>query len=183
MNDRHLIQRISQGDPTAERALYDAHVDRVFRLAYRMTGDEALAEDLTQDTFLRAFDRLHEFRGEAALSTWLHTVATRTVLSGLRKIRRLRDREQDLEFVPEPRSAPRRDAELRLLLDEAIDALPEEMRLVFLMHDVEGFKHHEIAAGLDLTTGTSKSRLHRARTWLREYLGRVGYQFAEEDVS
>jgi RNA polymerase sigma-70 factor (ECF subfamily) len=183
VNDRHLIQRIQQGDPTAERTLYDAHVDRVFRLAFRMTGDEALAEDLTQETFVRVFDRLDDFRGESALSTWLHTVAMRTVLSGLRKVRRLRERESDLEFVPEPRSAPRRDAELRLLLDEAIDALPEEMRLVFLMHDVEGFKHHEIAAGLDLATGTSKSRLHRARTWLREYLGRVGYQFAEEDVS
>lgn len=183
MNDAQLIQRASQGDPAAERALYDAHVDRVFGLAFRMTGDQSLAEDLTQETFLRAFDRLAEFRGDAALSTWLHTVAVRTVLSGLRKVRRIRDREADLDHLPELPSPRSRDAELRLLLDDALDALPEDMRLVFLMHDVEGFKHHEIGAGLGITTGTSKSRLHRARIWLRDYLTRVGYQFAEEDVS
>jgi RNA polymerase sigma-70 factor (ECF subfamily) len=183
VNEHRLIQRACQGDPAAERAIYDAHVDRVFRLAYRMTGDEALAEDLTQETFVRAFDRLAEFRGDARLATWLHTVATRTVLSGLRKVRRLRGREADLDQAPAAAVAPRRDAELRLLLDEAIDALPEDMRVVFLMHDVEGFKHREIADGVGITAGTSKSRLHRARTWLREYLARVGFDLAEEDVS
>jgi RNA polymerase sigma-70 factor (ECF subfamily) len=184
VNELRLIQRACQGDPKAERAIYDAHVDRVFRLAYRLTGDEALAEDLTQETFVRAFDRLDEFRGDSRLSTWLHTVATRTVLSGLRKVRRLRGREStELERVPEAPAPGRRDAELRLLLDEAIAALPEDMRLVFLMHDVEGFKHREIAAGLEITEGTSKSRLHRARAWLRDYLERVGFDLAEEDVS
>jgi RNA polymerase sigma-70 factor (ECF subfamily) len=183
LNDHHLIQRVQQGDPAAERALYDAHVERIFRLAYRMTGDEALAEDLTQETFVRAFDRLDHFRGESALATWLYSVGMRTVLSGLRKVRRLRDHERAAEVLPEQPAPSRRDAELRLLLDEAIDALPEDMRLVFLMHDVEGFKHREIAAGLEITTGTSKSRLHRARAWLRDYLARVGYELAEEDVS
>ncbi len=184
MNEPRLIQRACQGDPAAERAIYDAHVDRVFRLAYRLTGDEALAEDLTQETFVRAFDRLGEFRGDSLLSTWLHTVATRVVLSGLRKVRRIRGHEAtDLDMVPQPPAAPRRDAELRLLLDEAIEALPEDMRLVFLMHDVEGFKHREIAGGLGISAGTSKSRLHRARAWLRDYLARVGFHLAEEDVS
>ena len=184
MTEARLIQQARRGDPSAERAIYDAHVDRVFRLAYRLSGDAALAEDLTQETFVRAFDRLGEFRGDSLLSTWLHTVATRVVLSGLRKVRRLRGHEAaDLDQVPELPAPPARDAELRLLLDEAIDALPEDMRLVFLMHDVEGFKHREIAAGLEITVGTSKSRLHRARGWLREYLARVGFHLAEEDVS
>jgi RNA polymerase sigma-70 factor (ECF subfamily) len=183
VSELQLIARARQGDPAAERAIYDTHVDRVFRLAYRMTGDQSLAEDLTQETFLKAFGSLAAFRGEAALSTWLHAIATRTVLSGLRKVRRLRDREADLEVLPELPAPPRRDAELRFLLDEAIDALPEDLRLVFLMHDVEGFKHHEIAAGLDTTTGTSKSRLHRARAALRDYLARYGIDLAEEDAS
>jgi RNA polymerase sigma-70 factor (ECF subfamily) len=183
MNERQLIQRASRGDPRAERAIYDAHVDRVFRLAYRMTGDQELAEDLTQETFVRAFAKITDFRGDAALSTWLHTIATRTVLSGLRKVRRLHDHEVETEELPEPPQRPARDAELRLVLDAAIDALPEDMRVVFLMHDLEGFKHHEIGAGLGISPGTSKSRLHRARAWLREYLNRYGIQFAEEDAS
>lgn len=183
MNERQLIQRARRGDPAAERSLYDTHVDRVFRLAYRMTGDLQLAEDLTQETFLRAFDSLDRFRGDAALSTWLYAIATRTVLSGLRKVRRLRDRETGTDELPEPPPSSHADAELRLLLDGAIDALPQDMRIVFLMHDVEGFKHHEIAAGMEISPGTSKSRLHRARAWLREYLTRYGYTFAEEDAS
>ena len=183
MTERQLINRASKGDAAAERVIYDTHVDRVFRMAYRMTGDEALAEDLTQETFLRAFGNLDRFRGDASLSTWLYAIGMRTVLSGLRKVRRLRERETDLETAPELPGRPRRDAELRLLLDEAIDALPEDMRVVFLMHDVEGFKHREIADGLGITDGTSKSRLHRARAWLRDYLARYGFEFTEEDAS
>ena len=76
MDERHLIAAALAGDPAAERRLYEAHVDRVYRLAYRMTGDDTLAQDCTQDTFVRVFDRLAEFRGEAALSTWIHSVAT-----------------------------------------------------------------------------------------------------------
>jgi len=183
MNDQQLIQRARQGDPRAERAIYEAHVDRVFGLAYRLTGDQCLAEDLTQEAFLKAFDKLDTFRGDAALSTWLHSITARTVLSGLRKVSRLRQHEAVVEDLPEQPDRPRPDAELRLLLDDAIDTLPEDLRTVFLMHDLEGFKHREIADGMDISPGTSKSRLHRARASLRDHLARFGFTLAVEDVS
>ena len=89
LEERRLINLILAGDAAAERQLYDTHVDRVFRLAYRMTGDTTQAEDLTQDTFIRAFDRLADFRGEAPFAGWLHRVATSVILTGLRKRKKL----------------------------------------------------------------------------------------------
>src|SRR3989442_5604077 len=96
VDERELIARVRAGDALAERALYDAHVDRVFRLAYRLAGDDSLAQDFTQETFIRAFERLDSFRGEAALSTWLYTIATTVTLNGLRKLKR-RGRELELD--------------------------------------------------------------------------------------
>ena len=87
MDESQLLAKVRAGNPAAERALYDAHVDRVYRLAYRMTGDEALAQDFTQEAFIRAFSKLHTFRGDSALSTWMHTVTTSVVLNGLRKVK------------------------------------------------------------------------------------------------
>ena len=97
MSEQALIERARRGDPAAERCLYDAHVDRVFRLAYRMTGDDALARDLTQDTFLRAFSRLDGFRGDSAFGSWLHAIAVSVILNGLRRIKRIRGRERGCE--------------------------------------------------------------------------------------
>ena len=99
MDDRTLIARVLAGDPIAERALYDAHVDRVFRLVFRLAGDRDRAEDYTQETFIRAFAKLGEFRGEAALSTWICSIAVSVALNGLRKVKRLRNREVELEVV------------------------------------------------------------------------------------
>ena len=90
MEERELLTRAQAGDPAAERALYDTHVDRVYRLTFRMAGDATLAQEFTQDTFVRAFERLGTFRGDSALSTWLHTIAVSVSLNGLRKVRRLR---------------------------------------------------------------------------------------------
>src|SRR5438046_9973370 len=97
VDERELIARVRAGVGAAERALYDAHVDRVYRLAYRLEGDDELAREFTQDTFVRAFERLGGFRGEAKLSTWLHAIATSVVLNGLRKVKRFRQRETDLD--------------------------------------------------------------------------------------
>src|SRR5919106_3960981 len=97
VSDAELIARVLAGDPSAERALYDAHVDRVFRLVYRMAGDLDRAQDYTQETFIRAFSRLAEFRGESALSTWLGSIAISITLNGLRKVRRLNQREVALD--------------------------------------------------------------------------------------
>jgi len=172
VDERELIARVRAGDGAAERALYDAHVDRVYRLACRLAGDDDLAREFTQDTFVRAFDRLGSFRGEAKFSTWLHAITTSVVLNGLRKLKRLRRREVDLDDaagVPGTRRSAEPDLKRRLTL--AIDALPEGYRTVFVMHDVEGYTHEEIAGTLGIPVGTSKARLFDARAKLRAQLG------------
>ena len=180
MDDLTLAQHVRDGDPTAERTLYDAHVDRVYRLAYRMTGDETLARDLTQDAFVRAFDRIDGYRGDAALSTWLHSVTTSVVLNGLRKVRRIRDREADLDDAREAaQTQTRSEPDLRDRLHAAIAGLPDGYRKVFVMHDVEGYTHQEIARALGVAEGTSKAQLSRARAKLRVELA----DYAEEWVA
>lgn len=172
MEERELIERAVSGEPAAERALYDQHVGRVYRMAYRMTADEAWAEDLTQEVFVRAFDRLGDFELRARFSTWLHRIALRTVIDGLRRTRRTREHEQshaELELVAPGRLDP--DRTLRLALHAAIDTLDEGMRTVLVMHDIEGYRHAEIAQALGVEEGTSKARLSRARARLREVLG------------
>jgi len=182
LNESQLIQRVLGGDPAAERALYGAHVDRIYRLAYRMTGDETMAEDFTQDTFIRAFDRLADFQGRSALSTWLHSVAVSVILNGLRKIKRIRTREIDIDEAPARSTAARvPDPDLKLRLHRAIETLTDGLRLVFVMHDVEGYKHEEIARVLEVPVGTSKTRLARARRALRDTLTAGGWRLAEED--
>jgi RNA polymerase sigma-70 factor, ECF subfamily len=168
VDERDLIARVRAGDGAAERALYDAHVDRVYRLAYRLSGDDALAQDFTQETFIRAFSKLDSFRGESALSTWLHTITTTVVLNGLRKVKRFRQRETDIDDA-HAIGVTRRDSEpdLKIRMKAAIDALPVGYRTVFVMHDVEGYTHEEIGAALGVETGTSKAQLSRARAKLR----------------
>jgi RNA polymerase sigma-70 factor (ECF subfamily) len=168
VDETQLIARVRAGDSTAERALYDAHVDRVYRLAYRLAGDDSLAQDFTQETFIRAFDRLGTFRGESAFSTWLHAITTTVVLNGLRKVKRFRQRETDIEDAHGLGVARREaDPDLKVRLTKAIDELPDGYRTVFLMHDVEGYTHEEIGAALGVETGTSKAQLSRARAKLR----------------
>jgi RNA polymerase sigma-70 factor (ECF subfamily) len=168
VDERDLIARVRAGDGAAERALYDAHVDRVYRLAYRLAGDDALAQDFTQETFIRAFGKLDSFRGESAFSTWLHSITTTVVLNGLRKVKRFRQRETDIDDAHAV-GVSRRESEpdLKLRMRQAIDALPNGYRTVFLMHDVEGYTHEEIGAALGVETGTSKAQLSRARAKLR----------------
>lgn len=168
MIDRDLITRCLAGDPSAERALYDAHVDRIYRLAYRMAGDGDLAEDFTQETFIRAFERLEQFRGESSLATWLHSIAVSVALNGMRKVQRIRLRTTDLSDMPllanEARDLP---PDLKTRLFQAIDALSDKLRLVFIMHDIEGYTHDEIGQSLGIPAGTSKARLFDARAKLR----------------
>jgi RNA polymerase sigma-70 factor (ECF subfamily) len=171
VHDQELIGRVLAGDPSAERALYDTHVDRVFRLVYRMAGDLDRAKDYTQETFIRAFDRLSEFRGEAALSSWLGAIAISITLNDLRKVRRAMDREVALDdSLTVGRTIPAADPDLKDRLAQAIDALPDGYRVVFVMHDVEGYTHEEIAGSLGVHPGTSKAQLFRARARLREAL-------------
>lgn len=180
MDDHDLIARVLTGDPTAERALYDRNVDRVYRLIYRMVGEADLAQDFTQDTFIRAFDRLAGFRGEAALSTWLCSIAVSMVYNGMRKVKRFRQREVALDDAT-PVGVPPAvgEPDLRERLGTAIDGLPDGYRTVFLMHDLEGFTHEEIGAALGVHPGTSKAQLSRARSRLRRDLA----PFAGETAS
>ena len=171
MIERELIARAVQGDAQAQRALYDAHVDRVYRLAFRLAGDDDLARDFTQDVFIRAFQRLPDFRGDSAFGTWLHTIALSVSLNGLRKAKRLRARETSLEDAESLGTSPgRTEPDLRDRLHAAIDNLPPGYRAVFVMHDVEGFTHEEIATSLGVQPGTSKAQLFRARAKLRAAL-------------
>lgn len=177
MDDQLLIQRARNGDQDAYRALYDAHVDRIFRLTYRMAGDEQQAREYTQDTFVRAFQRLDDFRGDARFSTWLHSIAVSVTINGARKVKRLDARHTDLDPHGHGTSARVADPGLRERLRRAIDGLPEIYRTVFLMHDLEGYPHQDIADALGIALGTSKARLSRARAALRGLLGDAAKEY------
>jgi RNA polymerase sigma-70 factor, ECF subfamily len=176
MTDDQLVAAVRAGDPVAQRQLYDRHVDRVYRLAFRIAGRADLAADFTQDTFIRAFERLGSFRGEAALSTWLHRIALSVSYNGMRSQSRF-DRAESLDddadlvsSTPMLMTAPSVEPDLKDRLRAAIDALPAGCRAVFVMHDVEGFTHEEIGTALGVAVGTSKAQLSRAREKLRNWL-------------
>ena len=174
VNESQWIRNALAGDADAQWHLYDAHVDRVYRLALRMTSDGSLAEDLTQDTFIRAFDRLKSFRGDGPFAAWLHRIATSVIYSALRKRSRIwkhETTELDPGLVVSERTTAPDDGELRRCLDEAISTLDPTHRLVFVMHDLEGFTPLEIAEAMDTPVGTAKARLSRARKKLRAMLG------------
>jgi RNA polymerase sigma-70 factor (ECF subfamily) len=171
LTDRELVARCLAGDADAERTLYDAHVDRIYRLVHRMAGDGDLAEDFTQETFIRAFERLEQYRGDASLATWLHSIAVSVTLNGMRKVQRIRLRTTDLTETPLLASeASDLPPDLRTRLFQAIDALSDKLRPVYIMHDIEGYTHEEIGETLGIPTGTSKARLFDARAKLRAAL-------------
>lgn len=181
MTDLDLVRRARDGDQRAFRTLYENNVDRVFHLSFRMVGDEQLARELTQDAFVRVWECLDQFRGEAAFSTWLHSVAVSVVLNRLRKIDRHRKRERSLEDAHHLGTVPKEtDSGVRERLTEAVDGLPEIYRTVFLMYDLEGVPHKEIAEALEVAVGTSKARLFRARELLREALGDAMKEYARD---
>ena len=172
-DQRALIERARRGDSSAIRALYDSHVDRVYRLTFRMTGLAETARELTQDTFVRAFAGIEGFRADSAFSTWLHSIAVSLTLNELKRRKRDRARKAPLDdAMAMAESAPRSDPLLREKLMEAVNELPEGCRTVFMMHDAEGYTHQEIAAMLGVAEGTSKAQLNRARGKLRAALSR-----------
>jgi RNA polymerase sigma-70 factor (ECF subfamily) len=179
-DERTLITRAQRGDRRAARALYDAHVRRVHRIAFRLCGDDEMARDFTQDTFVRVFQKLDSFRGDSAFTTWLHRIAVTVTLNGMRRERRFQRRADDLDVAAElPAPLPNGsgiEPDLRARLASAIDALPESCRVSVVMHDLEGYTHVQIAAMLGIAEGTSKARLFDARNRLRKALS----SFAEE---
>jgi RNA polymerase sigma-70 factor, ECF subfamily len=181
LSEAEAIERAKQGDAEAFQTLYDLHRRRVYSLCLRMTTNTAEAEDLTQEAFLQLFRKIGTFRGESAFSTWLHRMAVNVVLMHLRK--------KGLQVVPfeetseNEEEAPKKDFGAqdpalagsidRIRLQKAIDSLPTGYRTIFVLHDVEGYEHNEIAQIVGCSIGNSKSQLHKARMKLRELLRRA----------
>jgi RNA polymerase sigma-70 factor, ECF subfamily len=181
VDERRLIERVLRGEKAAQRELYDAHVGRIFALAYRMTGDETAARDCTQLVFIRLFDKLGSFRGDAALSTWVHAVAVSVVLQWRRSTQQARRREVELEAAEHlaERGSSFGDV-VNETIRRAIDALAEKQRVIVVMYDIEGYTHEEIGTALGITAGASKVRLARARKRLREALADFAGDLAYE---
>ena len=159
----------ADGDTRAFERLYEAHVARIHSLVRRML-DADVVDDVTQDVFIRAWNKLGSFRGEAAFGTWLHRLAVNVILARRKQLGRQRERYAAGDEAVDRRAAGRETPGLAMDFEAAIGRLPPRAKEVFVLHDVEGYKHHEIAEMLEISDGTSKSQLHRARMFLRRYL-------------
>jgi len=167
-----LVRRLQGGEMALFETLYQRHAARVYAICLRMSGDAARARDLTQDTFLRVWQRIGSFRGDSKFSTWLHRLTVNVVLGDRRSASRRPAHLAPVELGPEAEvaRASKPESGLGRDLEDAITALPPEARKVFVMHDVEGYRHEEIAEMTGKSVGTCKSQLHRARRILREAL-------------
>jgi RNA polymerase sigma-70 factor, ECF subfamily len=180
---QETIRLAQQGDAAAFESLYELHSRRVYSLCLRMIGDPTEAEDLTQEAFLQLFRKIHTFRGESAFSSWLYRLTANIVLMRFRKKRPVPVSLDEMTRTTEEKERPilelgEPDARLvglfdRLNLQGAVERLPEGYRSMFLLHDVHGYEHNEIASLLGCSVGNSKSQLHKARKRLRELLHEV----------
>jgi RNA polymerase sigma-70 factor (ECF subfamily) len=177
-NEAEAIERAKQGDARAFQELYEKHKRRVYSLCLRMTANTAEAEDLTQEAFLQLYRKIATFRGESAFSTWLHRLSVNVVLMHLRKkslpVVSLEETTQGEEDSPK-KDFGAEDLALagsidRLQLQRAVDDLPPGYRTIFVLHDIEGYEHNEIAGIVGCSIGNSKSQLHKARMKLRDLL-------------
>jgi RNA polymerase sigma-70 factor, ECF subfamily len=177
--EEEAIEKARNGDARSFEILYSMHKRRVYSLCLRMLGNVAEAEDLTQEAFLQLYRKIGTFRGDSAFSTWLHRLAVNVVLMHLRR-KGLPQVSLEETLEPSQDDGPRKDIGARDLtlsgsidrvtLERAIENLPPGYRLVFVLHDVEGYEHNEIAEMLDCSIGNSKSQLHKARMKLRDLL-------------
>ncbi|HUO27062.1 MAG TPA: sigma-70 family RNA polymerase sigma factor [Candidatus Aquilonibacter sp.] len=179
LSEADAIDRAKQGDAEAFQALYEMHKRRVYSLCLRMTANTAEAEDLAQEAFLQLFRKIATFRGESAFSTWLHRLSVNVVLMHLRKkglpVVSLEETTQGGEEDSPRRDFGADDVALagsidRLQLQKAVESLPPGYRTIFVLHDVEGYEHNEIATMVGCSIGNSKSQLHKARMKLRDLL-------------
>jgi RNA polymerase sigma-70 factor (ECF subfamily) len=180
LQEAKTIQQAQQGDPAAFDRIYRLHSRRVYAMCLRMVGNPTEAEDLTQEAFLRVFRKIQTFRGESAFSTWLHRLVLNVVLMQLRKKKLAWASLDEMTEPDEERAVPRREVGRpdllltglidRVNLERAVEQLSPAQKMVFVLHDMHGYKHHEIAEMMDSSVGTSKGQLHRARTRLRDLL-------------
>jgi RNA polymerase sigma-70 factor (ECF subfamily) len=163
------VARAAAGDPRAFEALYRTHLPRVHSLVRRMTAGRD-ADELTQDVFVRLWQKLATFRGDSSFTTWLHRLAVNVVIERFRTDQARRARLHDGEDIFEVLPAPAMTRDIGMDFEAALERLPDGAREIFVLHDVEGYKHHEIATMLEISPGTSKAQLHRARMMLRKHL-------------
>jgi RNA polymerase sigma-70 factor (ECF subfamily) len=169
------IRRAKKSDSRAFEKLYRMHIDKVYGLCLRMTGNVAEAEDCAQEAFIQAWNKLSKFRGESAFATWLHRIAVNAVLGRIRKSKREQDRIQiAAEISPGPASIG--DSGNLRDLSDAVDRLPEGARHVFILSGVYGYSHEETSNMLGIAVGTSKAQLHRARRLLSQQLTEEGFE-------
>ena len=188
LDESAAIEQAKQGNAQAFQALYDRHKRRVYSLCLRMTANTAEAEDLTQEAFLQLYRKIGTFRGESAFSTWLHRLSVNVVLMHLRRkslpVVSLEETTQGGEDDTPKRDFGAEDLALagsidRLQLQKAVDNLPPGYRTIFVLHDIEGYEHNEIATLVGCSIGNSKSQLHKARMKLRDLLKMNRAQKAE----
>ena len=176
-SDLDLARAAAAGDSAAFESIYEQHHKRVYSLCLRMLGNASQAEDLTQEVFLQVFKKIGSFRGDSAFTTWLHRLTVNQVLMHFRKRGvKLEHTSEEGDFtnvVETPLGSTRRISMVdKLALEKAISELPPGYRTVFVLHDVEGYEHEEIADMLGVSIGTSKSQLHKARMKLRQLLNK-----------
>ena len=174
-NEATFIARAKAGDSRAFEALYRLHIDRVYGLCLRMTGNVSEAEDCAQDAFIQAWNKIAKFRGDSAFGTWMHRIAVNSVLGRIRKSKRERDRIQLVADTAPPRVSIGDSGNLSDLSD-AIEKLPEGARHVFVLNAVYGYSHEESGNMLGIAVGTSKAQLHRARRLLAQQLQEQGFE-------
>jgi len=169
MTESQVIRQAADGNDRAIRTLYERYAPRVFAVVRRIAGDDELAQDYAQEAWIRAIRALPSFRGDARFSTWLHRIAVNSSLQALRRTETRRKREAP--FPAEVPVGPRGgDTLLQRRLEQALDGLPEGMRQVLILHDVEGYTHEDIGDALGISAGTSKSQLFKARAKMRDML-------------
>lgn len=174
-DERDWVERARKADTAAFESLYRHHVDKVYGLCLRMTGNVAEAEDCTQEAFIQAWNKLSKFRGDSAFGTWIHRIAVNSVLGRIRKSQRERDRIQAVtDISPAPVTVG--DNGNFEDLQHAVDELPTGARHVFVLHAVYGYSHDETGDMLGIATGTSKAQLHRAKRLLAQRLKQNGYE-------
>ena len=169
------VRQAQRSDAQAFEALYRLHVDKVYGLCLRMTGNVSEAEDCVQEAFIQAWNKLDRFRGDSAFATWLHRIAVNAVLGRIRKSKREQER---IQMVADTAPAPLSTGDTGELRDlsEAIDRLPQGARHVFVLHAVYGYSHDEAGSMLGIAAGTSKAQLHRARRLLAQQLEEQGFE-------
>jgi len=172
--DLELVQRCRKGERKAQFELYQLYKDRIFNIAYRMANSKQDAEDITQMAFVRVFKKIDSFRGDSAFSSWVYRLTVNICINHFRKekkkkelvVHELSEQATNLKTLKTNEQA----SKMKPFLEKAIRALPAGYRMIFVLYDIEGYKHEEIAGMMNISEGTSKSQLHKARRELRQFL-------------